>query len=142
MAKNVDSKVLSYGAGFASDHGAIPPEPPGPDDLIKDIHRLAERVCLAPYEQRIIVAVTATGQVGFFDCLSNVTNAIAVTVYTGQIDVWLGDDAVNLTTAQPDFRFTAVGVPQQIMLTPRAGRRISWGGTGAAATGKIVMQAL
>lgn len=139
-------KTLAVGAGFVTAEAIKPeidPNISAEESIAKDIHAIRERAVLPPYEQKKILNLAASGpsSIDVMDTLGNVCNSLIVSVITGTLNVFLGDDATSSGTAIPDFQFTNVGQPVQILLPPKK-RRFSFQASGGACTAKAIALAI
>ena len=134
-----------WGIG-ATDEKVLFPDPPTKepiDRVADDIHAIRQRAVLPILEQKYLLLFSAAestaGVVKVIDTSTFISNSIIISMITGTIDFWLGDDAA--AGGIPDMRFTPVGTPQQLLLTPKT-RRFSFLANGGAATGKIIVSAV
>jgi len=134
-----------WGIG-ATDEKVLFPDPPSKepiDRVAEDIHAIKERAVPPILEQKYLLLFSAAestaGVVKVIDTSTFLSNSIIVSMVTGTIDFWLGDDASP--GGIPDMRFTPVGTPQQLLLTLKA-RRFTFLANGGAATGKIIVSAV
>lgn len=134
-----------YGTQLAN-VGVIDPEPPAspPEERsADDLKAIRERVAAPIVEQKFLLNFTAAEStaavIKTVDASQFAINSIVVNVLTGTLDFWLGDDASAGGT--PDFRFTNVGQPVQVLL-PLKTRRFSFLANGGAVTGKMFIQCL
>lgn len=134
-----------YGLGVTDEKVLFPDPPTKPveDRIADDIHAIKKRAVLPIYEQKYVVLFSAAestaGVIKTIDGSTFETNSFTVSVFTGTLDLWLGDDAA--AGGIPDYRFTNVGQPSQILLTTKA-RRFSFLANGGAVTAKIIVAAL
>lgn len=136
--------VKGYGIGLVGGRKQIvETPPPTPDELAsqqaQDIHSIKERAAPALFEQKYFITFAAANGLGSIDVSNTPVNALIVNVISGTLDFWLGDDAAPGGT--PDFRFTNVGFPVQIMLSLKP-RRFTFLSQGGAVVAKVIVQAL
>jgi hypothetical protein len=138
-----ENKPGAYGTGLIAEE-IVSPKPPAkpPEERASDDLRLLRERAAAPIvEIKQTVNLAAANVRETFDLTATPINALIVSIYTGTLDFYLGDDAPAVAGGFPDFRFTNVGQPVQLLIPLRA-RRISYIANGAAVTGKIVAQCL
>ena len=117
------SVTRGVGQGFNIPGPAFPKEVGGGSAeenlaaIAKDIHAIAGQFVLDPLFEKKVINLQA-GQTMRIDSLTRKVGSIIVSVTTGKLDVWIGDNLGVITGTIPDWQFTVTGAPVQLVLAP------------------------
>ena len=110
------------------------------DEMAIGIRAIAERFCLPKFLSINPFAFTAANQSQQFDLNTAAINSFVITVVTGTVSIWLGNNPSPTGVGLPHFQF-GPGVSQQILLPP-GGYVFTLQSTGGAASGVFTPMAL